>query len=104
MGGRGDNEEDGEDGEDGEELEEGKPRAAVAAKGPSLSLTKVEQLSSWLSAQCGFEPATAAKYAATLEGEGVDRPSDLADLDDGDWPSSIKPLHLKKLKAAAANI
>ena len=64
----------------------------------------MEQLSSWLAAQCGFEPVTAAKYAATLEGEGVDRPSDLADLDDGDWPSSIKPLHLKKLKAAAANI
>ena len=64
----------------------------------------MEQLSSWLAAQCGFDPTTAAKYAATLEGEGVDRPSDLADLDDGDWPSSIKPLHLKKLKAAAANI
>ena len=61
TGGSSDNEEDDEDGEDGEELEEegeeleeeggereeGKPRAAVAAKGPSLSLTKVEQLSSW---------------------------------------------------------
>ena len=62
----------------------------------------MEQLSCWLAAQCGFEPVTAAKYAATLEGEGVDRPSDLADLDDGDWPSSIKPLHLKKIKAAVA--
>ena len=62
----------------------------------------MEQLSSWLAAQCGFEPATATKYAATLEGEGVDRPSDLAELDDGDWPESIKTLHLKKIKAAVA--
>ena len=44
------------------------------------------------------------RYAAVLVGEGVDRPSDLIELEDGDWPQSIKPLHLKKLKAAAANI
>ena len=37
-------------------------------------------------------------------GEGVDQPSDLGELEEGDWPSSIKPLHLKKLKAAAANL
>ena len=92
----------------------------------TLTLTKVEQLSSWLAAQCGFDAATAAKYAATppepvpvplplpvpvplplplpvplpltlplplpppppltryaevLVAEGVDRPSDLADLE-----------------------
>ena len=86
----------------------------------------MEQLSSWLAAQCGFDAATAAKYAATppvpvpvpvplpvplplpltltltltltlplplplpppltryaevLVAEGVDRPSDLADLE-----------------------
>ena len=44
------------------------------------------------------------RYAEALVGEGVDQPSDLGDLEDGDWPSSIKPLHLKKLKAAAADV
>ena len=43
-----------------------------------------------------------AKYAGALVGEGVDQPSDLADVDDADWPSSIKTLHLKKIKAAVA--
>ena len=36
-------------------------------------------------------------------GEGVDQPSDLGDLEDGDWPSAIKPLHLKKIKATLTN-
>ena len=44
------------------------------------------------------------RYAEALVGEGVDQPSDLGELEDGDWPSSIKPLHLKKLKAAAADV
>ena len=46
--------------------------------------------------------SSAARYAEALVAEGVDQPSDLAELEEGDWPSSIKPLHLKKLKAAIA--
>ena len=49
----------------------------------------------------GYIPAT-TRYAEALVGEGADHPSDLAELEEGDWPSSIKPLHLKKLKAAIA--
>jgi len=41
-------------------------------------------------------------YAEALVGEGVDQPSDLAELNDGDWPESIKTLHRKKIKAAVA--
>ena len=44
------------------------------------------------------------RYAAVLVGEGVDRPSDLIELEDGDWPQSIKPLHLKKLKALTLSL
>jgi len=153
--------EEGEEGEEDEEDEEGededkppdKPPAAAAAKGQTLTLTKVEQLCSWLAEHCGFERSTGTRYAAAvltltdhmailtlttwllyihpapwcaqahtlhgytllrgyilattryaeaLVGEGADHPSDLAELEEGDWPSSIKPLHLKKLKAAIA--
>ena len=65
---------------------------------------KVEQLCSWMAAHCNLGPKDVAKYAEALVGEGVDQPSDLGDLEDGDWPSAIKPLHLKKLKAAAADV
>ena len=64
--------------------------------------SKVEQLCGWMAAHCGLDSKAVAKYAEALVGEGVDQPSDLADLDDGDWPSSIKTLHLKKIKAAVA--
>ena len=30
----------------------------------------------------------------------LEQPSDLRELEDGDWPAAIKPLHLKKIKAA----
>ena len=55
-----------------------------------------------MATHCGLDSKVVAKYAEALPlvGEGVDQPSDLADLDDGDWPSSIKTLHLKKIKAA----
>ena len=55
-----------------------------------------------MAAHCGLGSKVVAEYAEALVGEGVDQPSDLADLDDGDWPSSIKTLHLKKIKAAVA--
>ena len=63
---------------------------------------KVEQLSGWMAAHCRLNTDTAAKYAEALVAEGVDQPCDLGDLDDDDWPSSIKSLHLKKIKAATA--
>ena len=63
---------------------------------------KVEQLCSWMATHCICDPKDGAKYAEALVGEGVDQPSDLAELEDDDWPSSIKPIHLKKLKAAVA--
>ena len=62
----------------------------------------MEQLCAWIVEQCGLDADAAAKYAETLVEEGVDQPSDLSDLEDADWPSVIKPLHLKKIKAAAA--
>lgn len=62
----------------------------------------VEQLSGWIAAHCGIDSKAVATYAEALVGEGVDQPSDLAELDDGDWPESIKTLHLKKIKAAVA--
>ena len=64
--------------------------------------SKVEQLSGWMAAHCGIDSKAVATYADALVGEGVDKPSDLAELDDGDWPESIKTLHLKKIKAAVA--
>ena len=64
--------------------------------------SKVEQLSGWMAAHCGIDSKAVATYAEALVGEGVDQPSDLAELDDGDWPGSIKTLHLKKIKAAVA--
>ena len=33
-----------------------------------------------------------------------EQPSDLRELEDGDWPAAIKPLHLKKIRAAAAKL
>ena len=63
--------------------------------------SKVE-LSGWMAAHCGIDSKAVAAYAEALVGEGVDQPSDLAELDDGDWPVSIKTLHLKKIKAAVA--
>ena len=69
---------------------------------PAPKDSKVEQLCGWMAAACGLDSKVVAKYAEALVGEGVDQPSDLADLDDGDWPSSIKTLHLKKIKAAVA--
>ena len=57
-----------------------------------------------MAAHCGFEADVVSRYAEALVGEGVDQPSDLGELEDGDWPSAIKPLHLKKLKAAAADV
>ena len=71
--------------------------------------SKVEQLSGWMAAHCGIDSKAVATYAEALVGEGGperpgrDRhPRDLAELDDGDWPESIKTLHLKKIKAAVA--
>jgi hypothetical protein len=64
--------------------------------------SKVEQLSGWIAAHCGIDSKAVTTYAEALVGEGVDQPSDLAELDDGDWPESIKTLHLKKIKAAVA--
>ena len=84
-----------------EEDEEEKPsNKAEPAAHPKDS--KVEQLCDWMAAHCGLDSKAVAKYAEALVGEGVDQPSDLADVDDADWPSSIKTLHLKKIKAAVA--
>ena len=84
-----------------EEDEEEKPsNKAEPAASPKDS--KVEQLCDWMAAHCGLDSKAVAKYAEALVGEGVDQPSDLADVDDADWPSSIKTLHLKKIKAAVA--
>ena len=84
-----------------EEDEEEKPsNKAEPAATPKDS--KVEQLCDWMAAHCGLDSKAVAKYAEALVGEGVDQPSDLADVDDADWPSSIKTLHLKKIKAAVA--
>ena len=55
-----------------------------------------------MAAHCGIDSKAVATYAEALVGEGVDQPSDLAELDDRDWPESIKTLHLKKIKAAVA--
>ena len=51
-------------------------------------------------AHCGLDSKVVARYAEALVAEGVDQPSDLGELEDGTWPSSIKTLHLKKIKAA----
>ena len=83
--------------EDEDEKPSDKAEPAAAPKD-----SKVEQLCGWMAAHCGLDSKAVAKYAEALVGEGVDQPSDLADLDDGDWPSSIKTLHLKKIKAAVA--
>lgn len=64
--------------------------------------SKVEQLSGWIAAHCGIDSKAVTTYAEALVGEGVDQPSDLAELNDGDWPESIKTLHRKKIKAAVA--
>ncbi len=83
--------------EDEKPSDKAEPAAAAAPKD-----SKVEQLCGWMAAHCGLDSKAVVKYAEALVGEGVDQPSDLADLDDGDWPSSIKTLHLKKIKAAVA--
>ena len=83
--------------EDEKPSDKAEPAAAAAPKD-----SKVEQLCGWMAAHCGLDSKAVTKYAAALVGEGVDQPSDLADLDDGDWPSSIKTLHLKKIKVAVA--
>ena len=97
-------EDEGDEEEDDEEEDETPPAkatpAAAAAKGPTLTPAKVEQLCGWLAAHCGLDAATGTRYAAALVGEGVDRPNDLGELDDGDWPAAIKPLHLKKIKVS----
>ena len=77
------------------------PAPAPAAAKPSGDV-KMERLRAWIVEQCGLDADASASYAEALVREGVDRPSDLGGLEEADWPSAIKPLHLKRIKAAAA--
>lgn len=61
-----------------------------------------EQLCSWMTTHCtGLDAETAAMYTEALKEKGVNQLCDLGDLEDDDWPSSIKKLHLNKIKPAA---
>ena len=64
-----------------------------------FSLNSTSQLAAFYMKPYAF---TAGSYAEALVAEGVDAPEDLSMLEDADWPSAIKPLHLKKIKAAVA--
>ena len=73
-----------------------------AASGKPAADPLAEQLRVWMIEQCGLGGDASAKYADALVEKGVDHPSDLGGLEDTDWPSAIKELHLKKIKAAVA--
>jgi len=62
----------------------------------------MQRLRAWIVEQCSLDADASASYAEALVREGVDQPSDLGGLEEADWPSAIKPLHLKRIKAAAA--
>jgi hypothetical protein len=74
------------------------------ASGPRTPLDqpKVEELCAWIVERCSLDAHASATYAEALVGVGVDKPADMQELDEGDWPGVIKTLHLKKLKAAVA--
>ena len=64
-----------------------------------------QQVATWLTERCGVNASDAKLYADALAQLGIDKPDDLqmVDGDDVPWPSVIKPVHRKKIQAAAAS-
>jgi hypothetical protein len=77
------------------------PAAALAASpmrskqrdlaGPKASLED------WLTSDCHIAPGDAAHYAIALKELGVDAPSDLSQLEQGDFPPIVKLLHRRRI-------
>ena len=59
--------------------------------GPTASLED------WLTSDCHIAPGDAAHYAIALKELGVDAPSDLRQLEQGDFPPIVKLLHRRRI-------
>lgn len=59
-------------------------------------------LSTWLVESVKLGEEDAASYAAALVALGVDGVEDLGEVEEGEWPSVIKPIHLKKIQKQLA--
>jgi hypothetical protein len=75
----------------------GKPVAGVEGD------TRLRPLTVWLEG-AGIASTDAVTYAAILVELGVDSPRDLRMLTDTEWPALIKPLHLRKIQDALAEM
>merc|ERR1712007_18006 len=58
---------------------------------------KLEGMAQWMINHCEIAPEDARHYAAALVDIGCDRPKDLAEMDQEDWPIEIKRMHVKKI-------
>lgn len=58
---------------------------------------KLEGMAQWMINHCEIGPEDARHYAAALVDIGCDRPKDLAEMDQEDWPIEIKKMHVKKI-------
>jgi hypothetical protein len=54
-------------------------------------------LEDWLTTDCHIAPGDAAHYAIALKELGVDAPSDLSQLEQGDFPPIVKLLHRRRI-------
>ena len=82
--------------------------AAKKASAEQAAVNEVfvgKQVATWLTERCGVNASDAKLYADALAQLGIDKPTDLqmVDGDDVPWPSVIKPVHRKKIQAAAAS-
>ena len=81
--------------------------AAKKASAEQAAVNEVfvgKQVATWLTERCGVNASDAKLYADALAQLGIDTPDDLQ-MVDGDavpWPSVIKPVHRKKIQAAAS--
>jgi len=71
--------------------------AAKATEGPSVG----NQVIMWLTETCDINASDAKLYADAFAELGIDTPEDLhmIDGDEVAWPSIVKPVHRKKIKA-----
>ena len=71
--------------------------ASSAPRSASRKLPGRTSLEDWLTSDCHIAPGDAAHYANALKELGVDAPSDLSQLEQGDFPPIFKLLHRRRI-------
>ena len=79
-------------------------KKALAEQPAVDELSIGKQVATWLTERCGINASDAKLYADALAQLGIDTPDDLqmVDGDEVPWPSVIKLVHRKKIRAAAS--